>query len=246
MKTKHELDRRSFLKATIVAGGALLVGMSLPTRSRAAERFNLPTEPAADFQPNAFIKIARDGKVTVTVGQSEMGQGVLTSLPMIVADELEVDWASVSYEQGPAGKAFTNPMMGSQVTGGSSSIKEFFGPLRMSAATVREMLVTAAAESWGVAPETCKAEGGKVIHVASKRIAAYGDLLEAAAKLTPPTAPKLKDPKDFKYIGKAVKRLDTPEKVNGKAVFGLDVKLPGMLTATVLRSPVIGDRKSVV
>jgi isoquinoline 1-oxidoreductase beta subunit len=169
-----------------------------------------------------------------------MGQGVFTSLPMIVADELEVDWANVAYESAPADKAFTNPLIGSQVTGGSTSIKAFFDPLRKSAASVREMLITAAAQSWGVEPGTCKAESGKVIHAASNRSANYGDLLDATAKLSPPANPKLKDPKDFKYIGKSIKRLDTPEKVNGTGIYGIDVKLPGMLTATVLRSPVIG------
>src|SRR5688572_7509549 len=144
MTEKTELDRRSFLKATIVAGGALVIGASLPFRSRAEERFNLPSEPAANFQPNAFIRIAPDGKVTVTVGQAEMGQGVLTSLPMIVADELEVDWKDVTYEHGPPGKEFINPMLGGQITGGSASVKGFFDPLRKSAASVREMLIGAA------------------------------------------------------------------------------------------------------
>ena len=130
MTTKTDIDRRSFLKATIVAGGSLLIGLNLPVRTRAAERLNLEAAPAADFHPNAFITIAKDGKVTVTVGQSEMGQGVYTSLPMIVADELEVDWANVSYEAGPADKAFFNPAMGMQGTGGSSSVKGFFNPLR--------------------------------------------------------------------------------------------------------------------
>ncbi|MGB7207496.1 MAG: xanthine dehydrogenase family protein molybdopterin-binding subunit [Pyrinomonadaceae bacterium] len=246
MTPKTEIDRRSFLKASIVAGGTLVFGISLPTRTRAEERLGLPVEPAADFQPNAFIKIGRDGKVTVVVGQVEMGQGVLTSLPMIVADELEVDWANVSYESAPADKAFINPMMGMQGTGGSSSVKAFFDPLRKSAAAVREMLVAAAAQGWNVSPDTCKAESGKVIHTETKRVAAYGDLLEAAAKFTPSANPKLKDPKDFRYIGKGVKRLDSPEKVNGRAIFGLDVKVPGMLYATILRSPVIGGKVTSV
>ena len=246
MTQTTELNRRSFLKATLVAGGAVVFGISMPVRSRAEERLGLSIDPAADFQPNAFIRIAKDGKVTVTVGQVEMGQGVLTSLPMIVADELEVDWANVTYESAPADKAFINPAFGMQGTGGSTSIKGFYGPLRKAAATVREMLVAAAAEKWSVAPDTCKADSGKVIHTASNRSVAYGELLEAAAKITPPATPKLKDPKDFKIIGKAVKRLDSPVKVNGKAIFGMDVRVPGMLYATILRSPVIGGKvKSV-
>jgi isoquinoline 1-oxidoreductase beta subunit len=240
MTSQTNIDRRSFLRATIVAGGALLIGVDMPLRSRAEERFGVPAAPAADFQPNAFIRIAPDGKVTITVGQSEMGQGVLTSLPMIVADELEVPWSDVSFEQGPAGKAFINPMLGSQVTGGSSSVKAFFTPLRTSAATVREMLVTASANKWQVPAETCHAVNGTVVHTPTGRVAKYGDLLEAAVAITPPASPKLKDPKDFKFIGKPVKRLDTPAKVNGTGVFGIDVKLPEMLTATILRSPVFG------
>jgi isoquinoline 1-oxidoreductase beta subunit len=246
MTEKKEIDRRSFLKATIVAGGALVIGAALPIRSRAEERFNLAAEPAANFQPNAFIRIAPDGKVTITVGQAEMGQGVLTSLPMIVADELEVDWKDVSYEHGPAGKEFVNPAFGAQITGGSASVKGFFLPLRKSAATVREMLIGAAAAQWGVAPETLHARNGEVVDPVSKRTAKYGTLLEGAAKIKPSLEPKLKDPKDFRYIGKSVKRLDSPEKVNGSGVFGIDVKVPGMLTATILRSPVIGGKVSSV
>mgnify|MGYP003390015769 FL=1 len=244
MTPKTELDRRSFLKATLIAGGALVIGTNLPFASRAEERFNLmPAEPAADFQPNAFIKIAPDGKVTVVVGQAEMGQGVLTSLPMIVADELEVDWANVGFEHGPPGDAFRNPALGGlQVTGGSSSVRGLFAPLRKAAAATREMLVSAAAQQWGVPAEQCRARNGEVFHPTSRRTAKYGTLLAAAAKISPPAEPKLKDPKDFKFIGKDIKRLDTPEKVNGTGIFGMDVKVPGMLTATIFRSPVIGGK----
>ncbi|HVE58090.1 MAG TPA: xanthine dehydrogenase family protein molybdopterin-binding subunit [Pyrinomonadaceae bacterium] len=239
MTEKQELDRRSFLKASIVAGGALLLGFNLPTKSRAEERFNSAADLQQNgFQPNSFLRIAKDGKVTVVVGQAEMGQGVLTSLPMIVAEELEVDWKNVGFESGPADKAFINPMLGSQITGGSSSVKAFFEPLRKSAATVREMLISAAANTWNVAPETCIAESGKVVHTTSKRSIAYGDLLEKAATLTPNANPKLKDPKNFKIIGKNMPRLDTPSKVNGTGIFGIDVRVEGMLTATILRSPV--------
>lgn len=242
MTAKAELDRRSFLKATLIAGGTLMFGLQLPTRSRAEERFNLPESAASDFQPNAFIKIAPNGKATIVVGQAEMGQGVLTSLPMIVADELELDWKDVTFEHGPAGQAYANPSFGAQITGGSASIKGFFLPLRKSAASVREMLVAAAAQKWNVAPDACRAMNGTVVHTPTKRVAKYGDLLADAAKIKPSENPKLKDPKDFKYIGKPVKRLDTPEKVNGTGIFGIDVKVPGMLTATILRSPVIGGK----
>ncbi|HEY0457747.1 MAG TPA: xanthine dehydrogenase family protein molybdopterin-binding subunit [Pyrinomonadaceae bacterium] len=245
-KPKNEIDRRSFLKASLVAGGSLLLSFNLPANSRAEEKFNAPQPAQTDFQPNAYFKIAKDGKVTVIVGQSEMGQGVLTSLPMIIAEELEVEWKNVAFESGPADKAFINSTIGSQVTGGSSSVKAFFEPLRKSAASVREMLVSAAAETWKVAPETCRAESGKVVHAATKRAIAYGDLLERAAQLTPNPNPKLKDPKDFKIIGKSMPRLDTPGKVDGSGIFGIDVKVEGMLTATILRCPVFeGKVKSV-
>lgn len=246
MTSKLELNRRSFLKASIVAGGALLVSGSFPAATRMEERFGVAAADAEMFQPNAFIRIEVTGKVTVTVGQAEMGQGVLTSLPQIVADELEVDWKDVNFEHGPPGKEFANPMLGAQITGGSSSVKAFFDPLRKSAASVREMLVAAAAQGWGVPPEQCRAVNGEVLHPPSRRTAKYGSLLAAASKVAPPAQPRLKDAKDFRYIGKSVKRLDSPEKVNGVGIFGIDVKVPGMLTATIFRSPVIGGKvKSV-
>lgn len=243
MTPKAELDRRSFIKATLIGGGALVFGFSMQVQTRAEEKFNIEPSPAAEFHPNAFIKIAPDGKVTVVVGQAEMGQGVLTSLPMIVADELEVDWKDVSYEHGPPGKEFGNPALGGgQITGGSASIRGLIAPLRKSAASAREMLVAAAAQQWGVPAEQCRAAKGEVFHPTSRRAAKYGTLLEAASKIAPPAEPKLKDAKDFKFIGKNIKRLDTPEKVNGTGIFGMDVKVPGMLTASIERSPVLGGK----
>lgn len=242
-----KIDRRLFLKTGLTAGGALLVSVAVPGSSRAMSATAGGDSIAeGDFQPNAYIRIAKDGSLTVIVGQSEMGQGVLTSLAMIVADELGADWSKVSYESGPPDKAFINPLIGSQVTGGSTSVRAFFGPLRKASATVREMLVGAAAQSWNVGADTCTAEGGKVTHATSGRSVGFGELLDAAAKIAPAAEPKLKDPKDFKIIGKSVKRIDTPEKVNGTAEFGIDVKRPGMLFGSVQRSPVPrGTVKSV-
>lgn len=242
-----KIDRRLFLKTSLTASGALLVSVAVPGSSRAmSASLGHGTMADGGFHPNAFIKIAKDGKVTIVIGQSEMGQGVLTSLAMIVAEELEADWSKVSYESGPPDKAFINPLIGSQVTGGSTSVRAFFMPLRKAGATVREMLVSAAAQGWGVAPETCKAGNSMVTHAASGRSAGYGELLDAAAKITLSTEPKLKDPKEFKLIGKSVKRLDTPEKVNGTAEFGIDVNRPGMLFGSVQRAPVPrGTVKSV-
>lgn len=241
MADGNDFDRRSFLKTSMIAGGALLISTSLGMKCRSEERFGSIAAAAGDIQPNAFIKFAPDGKVTVIVGQAEMGQGVLTSLPMIVADELEVAWENVGFELGPPGKEYGNPALGGmQVTGGSASVRGFFMPLRKASASVREMFVTAAAKRWSVAAADCHAENGSIIHTASKRSIKYGELLNDLASMTPPADPKLKDPKDFKLIGKSKIRLDTPEKVNGSGIFGIDVRVPGMLTATIARPPVIG------
>ncbi len=237
--TTKGIDRRSFLKTSIAAGGALLIGFNLPVPARAAAA---GSEAITELEPNAFIRISKDGALTVRIGQVEMGQGVLTSLAMIVADELEIDWEKVSYESVGADQAFANPLFGLQVTGGSTTIRAFYDPLRKSAAAAREMLVASAAAEWGVAPETCRAESGKVYHAASNRSADYPSLFERAAALTPPAEPKLKDPKDFKLIGKDAPRLDTPAKTDGSSTFGIDVRIPGLLTAVVDRCPVFGGK----
>lgn len=241
MTGQNEVDRRSFLKTGIVAGGALVIGLHVPVGAN-AKRWSDGSETADTLEPNAFIRISKDGKLTVRIGQAEMGQGVLTSLAMIVADELEIDWSNVSYECVGADPAFNNPLFGFQGTGGSTSVRGFYTPLRKAAASTREMLISAAAAQWGVDAGSCKAASGKVTHDASGKSAAYGELFDAAAKITPPAEPKLKDPKDFKIIGKDAKRLDTPIKTDGTAEFGIDVKLPGMLVAQVLRCPVFGGK----
>lgn len=246
MTQKNNVDRRSFLKTGIAAGGALLVGFHLPLGVNAKAVFGEESAPVEELEPNSFIRISKDGKLTVRIGQAEMGQGVLTALSMIVADELEIDWENVTYEEVGADPAFRNPAIGIQVTGGSTTIRAFNDPLRKAAAGVREMLVSAAAQEWGVEASSCKAASGKVTHAASGKSAAYGDLFERAAKMTPPAEPKLKDPKDFKLVGKGIKRLDTPEKTDGSGIFGIDVKIPGMLTAQILRSPVFGGKPSKI
>lgn len=240
MSLQAEVDRRTFIKTSIVAGGALLIGFHWPEFASAEE--TRAFSAGSDFKPNAFLRIAKNGRVTVIVGQSEMGQGVLTSLPMMAVEELEVDWSNVAFEAPTADKAFVNPAFGFQATGGSTSVGAFFEPVRKAAAAAREVLIAAAAQEWGVAAETCRAESGKVIHTPSNRSIDYGSLLERAAKIDPPADVRLKDPKDFKVIGKRMPRLDTPTKTDGSAVFGIDVKVPGMLVATVLRCPVFGGK----
>jgi isoquinoline 1-oxidoreductase beta subunit len=171
-----------------------------------------------------------------------MGQGVMTSLPMLVAEELEVDLGRIRTEFAPVGAAYVNPLIGVQLTGGSTSVRSSWDRLRKAGATARTMLVAAAAQTWGVKPESCRAESGKVIHTVSGRQLTYGALANKAATLPVPERVALKDPKDFKVIGQPIPRLDTPLKVNGRAGFGIDTQLPGMLTAVVVRCPVFGGK----
>lgn len=238
MDTLQSSSRRRFLKGSALLGGGLLIGFSLPPALRGAEA----ATAAAPFAPNAWIRVGTDGAVTIIVDKSEMGQGVLTSLPMIAAEELKVDWSGIAYQQAPADKAYFNPMFGSQGTGGSTSVRASWMPLRKAGAAAREMLVSAAAKRWGVPAASCVARDGKVVHQASGRSLGYGELAEAAASLPVPDNPKLTDPADFRIIGQSLKRLDTPEKIDGTAEFGIDVTLPGMLTATTVHCPTFGGR----
>ena len=242
-KPDISLSRRTVLLAGAAAGGGLLLGFSLPslvTRMSAAAA-------AASFEPDAFIRIGQDGSVTLTIPQVEMGQGTFTSFPMLLAEELEVDLSQVTVAQAPpSDKLYANPLLGFQVTGGSTSIRGFYQPLRQAGATARAMLIAAAADIWGVDAATCRAEKGEVTHVPTGRKLTYGVLADKAATLPPPEKVALKDPKDFKLIGTPAKRLDTPAKVNGTAVYGIDAKVPGMKIATVAACPVFGGKlKSV-
>ena len=175
--------------------------------------------------------------------QAEMGQGILTALPMMVAEELEVGLDQVRVEHAPGDdRVYANPHLGFQVTGGSTSVRAFYEPMRQAGAAARSLLVAAAAQSWGVDPTSCRAEKGKVIHSGTGRKVTYGEVAERAAKLPVPDKVALKNPKDFSLIGTPAKRLDTPSKVNGTALYGIDVRLPGMKIATVAASPVLGGK----
>ena len=230
--------RRTFLKTGALAGGGLLIGFHLPLANRAGA-----AEAAGkDFAPNAWIRIDANDTVTLRVASSEMGQGVYTAIPMLLAEELECDWARIKVEMAPADKAYTNPLIGQQLTGGSTAVRAFWTPLRQAGAAGRELLIRAAAQTWKVKDDECRAENGVVLHKASQRKATYGELAATAATLAVPTAVFLKEPGEFKLIGKSTARLDTPLKVNGSAVFGMDVKLPGLLTAVVARCPVFGGK----
>jgi isoquinoline 1-oxidoreductase beta subunit len=240
------LKRRDFIKTGAAVGGGLLVSLYLPQLAHAGVSTNTPDQlklvQPKTFAPNAFIRIATDDTVTIIVNKSEMGQGVYTSLPMLVAEELEADWSKIRVEAAPVDSAYNHPSFGIQMTGGSTSTASEWERLRKAGATGRIMLIAAAAQNWKVEPQSLHADNGFVIHAASNRRASFGSLADVAATLTPPKDVPLKDPKDFKLIGKPTRRLDTPAKVNGSAQFGLDVQIPGMMTAMVARSPVFGGK----
>ncbi|HSA54921.1 MAG TPA: molybdopterin cofactor-binding domain-containing protein, partial [Gemmatimonadaceae bacterium] len=227
------LDRRDFLKVGAVAAGGLVLAIYVPearARSTAA--------PAAPFQPNVFLRIDPNGDVIITVARSDMGQGVRTALPMIVADELDADWGRVTVVQADA-----HPnQYGRMMTVGSTSVRGgAWMPLRRAGAAAREMLVAAAAARWSVGAASLRTENGRVIHDASRRSLGYGELAEAAAALPVPGQPRLKDPSAFRIIGTSPPQLDTHDKVTGRASYGVDARLPGMLFATVVHPPVFGS-----
>jgi len=238
--SSDQVSRRQFVVVLASAGGGLLLGC------RAGDRLEgKSTAKAAEatFAPNAFVRIDRNGGVTVIVSQVEMGQGMYTSMPMLVAEELEVGLDQVQVEHAPPNdKLYANPLFGFQATGGSTSVPAMYQPLRQAGATARTMLVAAAAQRWNVDPSSCRAQKGSVSHPPTGRTLSYGALADAAAKLPVPAQVRLKDPKDFTLIGTPAKRLDSPAKVNGTAPFGIDVRLPGMKVATVAASPVVGGK----
>ena len=226
-------SRRGVL--AMAAATAFVFGFWVPSRQagQAAE--------AAAFAPNAFIRIDRQGAVTLVMPQVEMGQGVYTSIAMILAEELDSDWSLVKLEHAPPDEAlYANPMLGMQATGNSNSIRAFWTPLRKAGAGARACLVEAAARAWSVPAAECRTEAGQVVHDGSGRRLGYGALAAAAATVTPPKDPPLKDPGAFRLIGRPLKRLDTPDKTNGQAVYGIDVLPPGVKFATLAASPVLG------
>ncbi len=231
------MDRRNFVKVSALAGGGLLVSTFIRLGDLDAAQ---PTAVSgaggdADFTPNVFIRITPSGAVSIIAPNSEMGQGVKTSLPMIVAEELDVDWKQVTIVQGDL-----NPAYGRQFSVGSQSTPSNFTPLRHAGATARAVLVLAAAETWGVPAAECTTENGSVIHAASNKRARYGELATKAAGLPVPTSIALKDPRDFKLLGTRVPGVDNAKIVTGQPLFGIDVRLPGMLYATYTKCPAFG------
>jgi len=222
------LSRRQFLSVGAAAGAGLVIGFYLPHGSHEAKDV---------FAPNAYLKIATDGQITVVVARSEMGQGVRTSLPMILAEELEADWQQIAIEQAGA-----STLYGDQTTGGSASVRTTWDPMRRAGAAAREMLISAAALQWGVPRSSCKAQNSAIIHSDSNRRLTYGQLASKAAGLPIPTDPPLKQAKDYQIVGKPIPRLDVPAKVDGKAEYGIDFRLAGMKYAVLARCPVVGGK----
>src|SRR3984893_17934172 len=218
MAVAHEISEGVSRRALLTGGlaGGFLLAFHVPVRA-VNEPVQPPDDTAGKFAPNAFIRIDNAGETTLVMPQVEMGQGVYTSIPMILAEELDADFSQVSLLHAPpSDKLYGNPTFGLQVTGNSNSIRAFWTPLRNAGASARAMLVQAAAQQWDVDPASCTAANGQVIHATSGRTLAYAALVDAAGKITPPQNPPLKDPKNFTLIGKPLKRFDTPDKVNGK------------------------------
>ncbi|HBL27742.1 MAG TPA: twin-arginine translocation pathway signal protein [Acidobacteria bacterium] len=234
------VSRRTFLTHSALAGGGLLIGLALPSPVRRLFAQEGGGAAAPAVKPNAFLRIAPDDTVTIFLKHSEMGQGIATSLPMAVAEELECDWSRVRSEHAPAHADYGHTVYRMQMTGGSTSTWESFDQLRLAGAAAREMLIAAAAARWNVPAAECRAENGFVVH--GERRARFGELAAAAAALPVPTSPKLKEPKDWKILGKPTHRLDNLEKITGRAEFGIDVQRPGLLTAVVARSPWFGGK----
>jgi isoquinoline 1-oxidoreductase beta subunit len=235
---KTTITRRQFLKISAGTGLAIAVA-STPLGFRLLSAEEVKKE-AFSFSPSAWLKILPDNTVVVVVNKSEMGQGVYTSLPMIIADELDADWKNVKFESAPAGDKFKDPAWGTQSTGGSSSIRHMYEPLRMAGAAAREMLLTAASQEWGVPITECAVMQGRVRHIKGNRTLTYGNLSERASKLPVPQKPTLKKESQLRYIGTAVPRLDMHDKVEGTAQFGIDTFVPDMLYAAIARPPVYG------
>ena len=233
-----KLSRRSFLRTGVAAGGGLLISINTLLFDVAAA-----DTLGTDFAPGAFIRIDKTGRVSAIVPSVEIGQGVYTSMPMLIAEELELDPSHIRVEHAPPDdKLYANPKLGFQATGGSTSIAAFYEPFRHSGAVARTMLVAAAAATWGVDASTCRAENGIVVHDASKRSLTYGDLATKAATLPMPEKVALKDPKDFRIIGRSLKRRDSVDKTTGRAQYSIDFVLPGMKIAIVQASPIIGGK----
>ena len=241
---KTTISRRNFIRVSLIAGAGLVAACQVPARgltggAQAGGRDDV-------FVPNVWIRIAEDDSITVISKHTELGQGTTTSLCMIAAEELEADWSKVNSAIAPVAPEYKNPEMGVMGTGGSTGVKTSWDALRRAGATVRVMLIAAAAETWGVPDSECLAENSTVTHLPSGKQLRYGELLEKAAGMKVPSTPKLKTPDQFKIIGRPILRLDAEDKAHGRIKYGLDMELPEMLTAFVVRPPIIGGKPASV
>ncbi len=234
--TAPKIDRRTFIGVGATVGAGLLVGFRFGDDERATSASGV-MDAAAELAPNGYLRVGVDGIITIYADHVELGQGAMTALPMIVAEELDADWTLVRIERmGTDPSSWPRRVM----TVGSQSVRTSFAPLRKAGASAREMLVSAAASEWRVDASQCRTERGFVVHAASGRRAGYGSLASAASALPVPAEPRLKDPSSFSIIGTKRARVDIPSKTDGSAQFGIDVQLPGMLIATVMRPPTLG------
>src|SRR5437879_8156166 len=241
----QHINRRSFLKRGTLGTTGLLIGFYLPELRQAHAAGSVPPNSAVSggrVTLNAWIHVSPDDTVTIFIDKSEMGQSVLTGLAMIAADELECDWQQVRTEFAPANKVYFNPQFGAQGTGASTATRTSWESLRKAGAAARLMLVQAAAQKWGAEVSECRTEKGTILHAKTGRRSTYGSVAEAAGKLPVPQEIPLKDPRDFRIIGKPTRRLDTPDKVSGRTQFGIDVRRENMLYAVVARCPVFGGK----
>src|SRR6266849_6671641 len=241
LKTEDDLtlNRRSFLRVSAAGAGGLLVSLYLDLPASAQQGNQAP--PPKVYPPDAFVNIRPDGKIVIQVNRLEFGQGIQTGLPLVLADEMDADWSQVVAELAPAADVYKDPLYGIQLVGGSGSIAHSFQQYRELGARTRAMLVAAAAEQWKVAPDQCHTEAS-VVHGPGGKSATYAELAEAAAKQPVPATVRLKDPSQFRLVGKRVRRLDSRPKCDGSLKFGLDLDLPGMKTALVAHPPVFGGR----
>ena len=250
------VSRRDMLKVGLGAGGALFFVFGLPSlaqrltpdpASRVSNAGAKADAVSAPFAPSAFIRIPTSGPVTLTMPYVEMGQGTYTAISMLIAEELELDLNQIALEHAPPNeKLYANPLLGVQATGNSNAIRGAWRPMREAGAKARTMLIAAAAERWNVDPASCRAQSGEVLHPATGRRVSYGELVTEAARMPVPDTVALKQTKDFKLVGTPAKRLDLPSKVNGTAIFGIDVRPAGVKIATLAQSPVFGGRLKTV
>jgi isoquinoline 1-oxidoreductase subunit beta len=227
------LDRRAFLASS---AASLVIGFRMPAMAQEPRE----AKRASAWELGTWVRIASDDTVTLFLSQSEIGQGISTTLPAILADELGADWNSVVVENAPVAAPYRNPRIKWMFTGNSESIQTYAGPMRQAGAAAREMLTEAAARRWSVDPSTCRANNGAIVHVPSGRRLRFGELVQVAATLALPSAPTLKPATEFNLIGREVPRRDLPSKVDGSAVFGLDFRVPGMVYAAVRLIPTFG------